>query len=188
MKKKLIALGLVAALVCTAFSGCGDAEEKAAEESTTEKNPEEVTSEEEKAEEEKITEGETAEEGAASEEAAQELEKVTLNEVAHSIFYAPQYVAIENGYFEEEGIELELVCGYGADKVMAAVLSGDAQIGFMGAEASIYAYAEGANDPVINFAQGTQRAGNFVVAREEMPDFEWEDLKGKDILGGRKGG
>lgn len=115
-------------------------------------------------------------------------EKVTLNEVAHSIFYAPQYVAIENGYFEKEGIDLELVCGYGADKTMAAVISGDAQIGFMGAEASVYAYLEGANDPVVNFAQGTQRAGNFLVAREEMPDFQWSDLVGKNVLGGRKGG
>lgn len=116
------------------------------------------------------------------------IQKVTLNEVAHSIFYAPQYVAIENGYFEQEGIDLELVTGYGADKTMAAVISGDAQIGFMGAEASVYAYLEGANDPVVNFAQGTQRAGNFLVAREEMPDFQWNDLKGKRVLGGRKGG
>lgn len=113
--------------------------------------------------------------------------KVTLNEVAHSIFYAPQYVAIEEGYFEEEGIDLTLVTGFGADKVMAAVLSGDAEIGFMGAEASVYAFQEGANDPVVNFAQLTQRAGNFLVAREEMPDFKWEDLKGKNVLGGRKG-
>ena len=121
-------------------------------------------------------------------EKSEKLEKVTLNEVAHSIFYAPQYVAIENGYFEKEGIDLELVTGSGADKTMAAVISGDAQIGFMGAEASVYAYLEGANDPVVNFAQGTQRAGNFLVAREEMPDFTWSDLKGKNILGGRKGG
>lgn len=119
---------------------------------------------------------------------SEKLERVTLNEVAHSIFYAPQYVAIENGYFEKEGIDLELVTGYGADKTMAAVISGDAQIGFMGAEASVYACLEGANDPVVNFAQGTQRAGNFLVAREEMPDFQWSDLKGKNILGGRKGG
>lgn len=114
--------------------------------------------------------------------------QVTLNEVAHSIFYAPQYVAIENGYFAEEGIDLTLVTGFGADKVMTAVISGEADIGFMGAEASIYAYQEGANNPVINFAQLTQRAGNFLVAREEMPDFQWEDLKGAKVLGGRKGG
>lgn len=112
---------------------------------------------------------------------------IILNEVAHSIFYAPQYVAIEKGYFTDEGLDLTLETGYGADKTMASVLSGDAQIGFMGAEASIYAAAEGANDPVVNFAQLTQRAGNFLVAREEMPDFQWSDLKGKDILGGRKG-
>lgn len=118
----------------------------------------------------------------------EKMEKVTLNEVAHSIFYAPQYVAIEKGYFKEEGLDLDLVTGYGADKVMAALISGEAQIGFMGAEASVYAYLEGANDPVVNFAQGTQRAGNFLVAREEMPDFQWSDLKGKEIIGGRKGG
>lgn len=119
---------------------------------------------------------------------SKELSAITLNEVAHSIFYAPQYVAIEEGYFEEEGIDLTLETGYGADKTMTAVLSGDADIGFMGSEASIYAYLEGANDPVVNFAQLTQRAGNFLVAREEMPYFEWEDLKEKEVLGGRKGG
>lgn len=121
-------------------------------------------------------------------EETEELTKITLNEVAHSIFYAPQYVAIEEGYFVEEGIKLELVTGFGADKVMAAVLSEDADIGFMGSEASIYAYQHGANDKVVNFAQLTQRAGNFLVSREKMPEFQWEDLKGKDILGGRKGG
>lgn len=118
----------------------------------------------------------------------EELTEVTLNEVAHSIFYAPQYVAIEEGYFEEEGLKIDLVNGFGADKVMTAVISGEADIGFMGAEASVYAYQEGATDPVVNFAQLTQRAGNFLVAREEMPDFKWTDLKGKKVLGGRKGG
>ena len=121
-------------------------------------------------------------------ESKEELTKVTLNEVAHSIFYAPQYVAIEEGYFAEEGLKLTLVTGFGADKTMTAVISGEADIGFMGAEASIYAYQEGATDPVVNFAQLTQRAGNFLVAREEMPDFTWDDLKGKKVLGGRKGG
>lgn len=116
------------------------------------------------------------------------LSKVTLNEVAHSIFYAPQYVAIQEGYFAEEGIDLNLVTGFGADKTMTAVLSGEADIGFMGAEATIYAYAEGAKDSIVNFAQLTQRAGNFLVAREEDPDFSWQDLKGKKVLGGRKGG
>ena len=118
----------------------------------------------------------------------EKLTKVTLNEVAHSIFYAPQYVAIEEGYFEEEGLDLTLVTGFGADKVLTALISGEADIGFMGAEASIYACQEGATDPAVNFAQLTQRAGNFLVAREEMPDFKWEDLKGKKVLGGRKGG
>lgn len=116
------------------------------------------------------------------------LTEVTLNEVAHSIFYAPQYVALEKGYFQEEGLEVTLVNGFGADKTMAALLAGEADIGFMGAEASIYAYQEEANDTVINFAQLTQRAGNFLVAREEMPDFTWEELKGSTVLGGRKGG
>ena len=108
--------------------------------------------------------------------------------MAHSIFYAPMYVAIEEGYFEEEGIELDLVCGFGADKTMTAVISGEADIGFMGSEASIYTYNEGATDYVVNFAQLTQRAGNFLVAREKMDDFSWEDLKGHLVLGGRKGG
>lgn len=116
-----------------------------------------------------------------------QLTKVTLNEVAHSIFYAPQYVAIEKGYFADQGLEVELVTGFGADKVLTALISGEADIGFMGAEASIYAYQEGATDPAVNFAQLTQRAGNFLVAREEMPDFQWSDLKGKKVLGGRKG-
>ena len=116
------------------------------------------------------------------------LTEVTLNEVAHSIFYAPQYVAIEEGYFEEEGIDLTLVTGFGADKVMTALLSGEAEIRFMGSEASIYTYSGGAGDAPVNFAQLTQRAGNFLVAREEMPDFTRADLIGKDMLGGRKGG
>lgn len=117
-----------------------------------------------------------------------ELVKLTLNEVAHSIFYAPQYVAIENGYFEEEGIEIDLVTGFGADKVMTALISGDADIGFMGSEASIYTYSQGAKDAPVNFAQLTQRAGNFLVAREAQPDFKWSDLIGQEVLGGRKGG
>lgn len=116
------------------------------------------------------------------------LTKVTLNEVAHSIFYAPQYVAIENGYFEEEGIDLELVTGFGADKVMSALIAGEADIGFMGAESSIYLYSEGASNYAVNFAQLTQRAGNFLVAREPIENFSWDMLKGKEVLGGRKGG
>lgn len=118
----------------------------------------------------------------------EKLTKITLNEVAHSVFYAPQYVAIEKGYFAAQGLDVELVTGFGADKVLTALISGEADIGFMGAEASIYAYQEGATDPAVNFAQLTQRAGNFLVAREEMPDFQWSDLKGAKVLGGRKGG
>ena len=117
-----------------------------------------------------------------------EMTKVVLSEVAHSIFYAPMYVAIEEGYFAEEGIDLELVTAFGADKVMTAVLSGEADIGFMGSESSIYTYNEGAKDYVVNFAQLTQRAGNFLVARKEVTDFKWEELKGTNVLGGRKGG
>lgn len=116
------------------------------------------------------------------------LKKVTLNEVAHSIFYAPQYVAIENGYFEEEGIDLTLVTGFGADKVMTALISGDAQIGFMGSESSIYAYNEGNTDYAVNFAQLTQRAGNFLVSREPIENFTWDMVKGSTVLGGRAGG
>ncbi len=116
------------------------------------------------------------------------LTPVTLNEVAHSIFYAPQYAAIELGYFEEEGIDLTLVNGGGADKVMTALISGDAQIGFMGSEASIYVYQEGSQDYAVNFAQLTQRAGNFLVGRQPEPNFKWEDLRGKKVLGGRAGG
>jgi len=117
-----------------------------------------------------------------------ELTKVKLSEVAHSIFYAPQYCAIELGYFQEEGIDLALVNASGADNVMTALISGDADIGFMGSEASIYVYNEGAEDYVINFSQLTQRAGNFLVGREAADDFQWEDLRGAKVLGGRKGG
>lgn len=126
--------------------------------------------------------------GCGSGESGENLTKVTLNEVAHSIFYAPQYAAIELGYFEEEGIDLNLVCGFGADKTMTAVLSGEADIGFMGSESSIYIYNGDSEDIIVNFAQLTQRAGNFLVARDPMPDFSWNDLKGKNVLGGRKGG
>ena len=114
--------------------------------------------------------------------------KVVLNEVARSIFYAPMYVAIEEGYFTEEGIELELVTGFGADKTMTAVLTDAADIGFMGSESTVYTYVGGTQDYVVNFAQLTQRAGNFLVARQKMDDFSWDMLKGKNVLGGRAGG
>ena len=134
--------------------------------------------------------GEDTKETSSSKSSAAEtaLTPVTLNEVAHSIFYAPMYVAIEEGYFAEEGIALTLVNGFGADKVLTSLISGEADIGFMGPESSVYAYLEGANDVVVNFAQLTQRAGNFLVGREPAEDFQWEDLKGSYVLGGRKGG
>lgn len=159
MKKRFLTLALVTAISVTSLLACSSKDE----------------SKPAKPQKEKST------------EILPDSTKVVLNEVAHSIFYAPMYVAIEEGYFEDEGINLELVTGFGADKSMTAVLSGEADIGFMGSEASIYTYNEGANDYVVNFAQLTQRAGNFLVAREEMPDFSWTDLKGKTVLGGRKG-
>ena len=116
------------------------------------------------------------------------LTKVTLSEVAHSIFYAPMYVAIEEGYFKEEGIDLELVTAFGADKVTTAVISEEADIAFMGSESTIYVYNQNADDYLVNFAQLTQRAGNFMVARKPMDNFDWNDLKGTEVLGGRKGG
>lgn len=116
------------------------------------------------------------------------LTKVTLNEVAHSIFYAPMYVAIEEGYFAEEGIDINLVTGFGADKTMTAVLTDEADIGFMGSESTIYTYAGGTEDYVVNFAQLTQRAGNFLVSRQPIDSFSWDMLVGKNVLGGRAGG
>lgn len=161
MKKRLLAVLLVSAMALSMLAACSSPKE--------DKNTKDTAKTAKKTEEQKTVD-------------------VTLNEVAHSIFYAPMYIAIEEGYFKDEGINLDLVTGFGADKTMTAVLSGEADIGFMGSEASIYTYNEGANDYVVNFAQLTQRAGNFLVAREEMPDFKWEDLKGKLVLGGRKGG
>ena len=116
------------------------------------------------------------------------LQKVTLAEVAHTIFYAPQYVAIEKGYFEEYGIDVDLILTSGADKVMAAVLSGDADIGFSGSEATIYVYNGGEKDYVKTFAQLTQKDGSFLVSRKKYDNFSLEDLKGKTIIGGRAGG
>lgn len=122
------------------------------------------------------------------ENADNSVKKITLCEVTHSIFYAPQYVAIENGYFADEGLELTVTNGFGADKVMTALISGDADIGFMGSESSIYVYAEGSDDYAVNFAGLTQRAGNFLVGREANDNFEWSELKGKTVIGGRAGG
>ena len=116
------------------------------------------------------------------------LTKVTVAEVAHSIFYAPQYAAISEKYFEEEGIDLELILTPGANNVMAAVLSGDVQIGFSGTEATIYVYNGGEEDYPVTFAGLTQKDGAFLVSREKIENFKLEDLKGKTVIGGRKGG
>ena len=110
---------------------------------------------------------------------------MTLAEVAHTIFYAPQYVAIEKGYFKDLGIDLDLTLASGADKVTAAVLAGDADIGFCGSEATIYVYNGGTDDYLKTFAQATQKDGTFLVSREKYKDFKLEDLKGKTIIGGR---
>lgn len=117
-----------------------------------------------------------------------QMKNINLVEVTHSIFYSPQYVAIEKGFFEEEGLKIELTNGGGADKCMAALVSGDADIAFMGPEASVYVYLQGREDHAVNFAQLTQRDGSFIVGREKDENFTIEKLKGHTILGGRKGG
>lgn len=117
-----------------------------------------------------------------------DLTKVKVAEVTHSIFYTPQYVADALGFFEEEGIDLELLLVPGADKVTAAVLSGDVQIGFCGSEATIYIYNQGQEDYLVSFAGLTKRDGSFIVSREKYDHFTLEDMKGKTIIGGRIGG
>ncbi len=116
------------------------------------------------------------------------LTKIKVAEVTHSIFYAPQYVAHSLGYFEEEGLDVEILLVPGADKVTAAVLSGDVQIGFCGSEATIYVYNQGEKDYLVNFAALTKRDGSFLVSREKYDNFTLNDLKGKTVIGGRKGG
>ena len=117
-----------------------------------------------------------------------ELTTLQVNEVTRSVFYAPQYVAIANGFFEEEGLKLELTTGQGADKVMTAVLAGQSDIGFCGPEAAIYVYNEGKEDYIEVFAQVTQKDGSFLVSKESTDNFQWNDLKGKTVIPGRKGG
>lgn len=117
-----------------------------------------------------------------------ELQKITVNEVTHSVFYAPQYVAINLGFFKEEGLDIELINGGGADKVMTSVLSNQVDIGFAGPEAAVYIYNEGKEDYAEVFAQVTKRDGSFLLARENTDNFAWTDLKGKHVLPGRKGG
>ena len=115
-------------------------------------------------------------------------DKVVLAEVAHTVFYAPLYVAIEKNYFKEVGIDIDLILTSGADKVMAAVLSGDADIGFSGSEATIYVYNGGEKDYLKTFAQLTQKDGSFLVSREKIDDFSLDNLIGKSVIGGRAGG
>ncbi len=118
----------------------------------------------------------------------EEVKTIKVNEVTRSVFYAPQYVAINNGYFKENGIEIELTTGQGADAVMTAVLSNQCDIGFAGPEASIYVYNEGKEDYAEVFAQLTKRDGSFLVSKTNTDNFKWEDLKGKTVIPGRKGG
>ncbi len=117
-----------------------------------------------------------------------ELTKIRLNEVVRSIFYAPAYVAINKGFFAEEGFDIELTTGQGADKTMTALISGQCDIGFAGPEAVIYVYEQGREDYAVIYAQITQRDGSFLVAREPDPNFSWKKTKGKTIIGGRPGG
>ena len=116
------------------------------------------------------------------------LTTIQVNEVTRSVFYAPQYLAIANGFFEEEGLEIELTTGQGADKVMTAVLAGQSDIGFCGPEAAIYVYNEGKEDYIEVFAQMTQKDGSFLVSKEPTDNFQWTDLVGKTVIPGRKGG
>lgn len=113
---------------------------------------------------------------------------IRVNEVTHSIFYAPLYIAINNGYFDDYGIKVELTNGGGSDKSMTAVISGTADIGLMGPETAVYVAAQGRNDLPVVFGQLTKRDGSFIVGRENIENFSWSDLEGKEILGGRRGG
>jgi len=122
------------------------------------------------------------------EEPTNELKTISVSEVTRSVFYSPQYVAIAAGYFEEEGLKIDLTTGQGADNVMTAVLSNQVDIGFAGPEASIYVYNEGKEDYAQVFAQLTKTDGSFLVSSEKIEDFEWSDLKGKTVIPGRKGG
>ena len=116
------------------------------------------------------------------------LKTIQLNEVTRSVFYAPQYVAISNGFFEQEGLKLDITTGQGADKVMTAILAGQSDIGLCGPEAAIYVYNEGKEDYIEVFAQLTQKDGSFLVSKEPTNNFSWNDLKGKTVIPGRKGG
>ena len=116
------------------------------------------------------------------------LKTIRLNEVVRSVFYAPMYVAINEGFFEEEGLAIDLSTGQGADKTMQQLLSGNVDIGFSGPEQVVYIYNQGREDYPVVFGQLTQRDGSFLVGREEEENFDWSSLKGKEIIGGRPGG
>jgi NitT/TauT family transport system substrate-binding protein len=116
------------------------------------------------------------------------LEKIRVAEVTRSIFYAPEYVALEKGFFKDEGLDVQLMTTAGGDKTMTTLLSGGADIALVGSETSIYVYAQGSSDPVINFAQLTQTDGTFLVSRKQIDNFSWDQLKGSTFLGQRKGG
>ncbi|WP_366924455.1 ABC transporter substrate-binding protein [Metallumcola ferriviriculae] len=118
----------------------------------------------------------------------QESTKVRLAEVTHSIFYAPQYVALTQGIFEKHGLDVELAAAFGGDKTMTALLSDSADVILMGSEATMYVANQDANDLAVNFAQLTQRDGSFLVSRQPIENFSWDMLKGKVLLGQRKGG
>ena len=120
--------------------------------------------------------------------AQEKLEKVTLNEVTHSVFYAPQYVAMELGFFAEEWIEIDLVNGGGSDRSMTAILASEADIALMGPETAVYVYNQGKEDHAMIIAQLTNTDGSFLVGRENNDAFDWQELKGKTIIGGRPGG
>ncbi len=117
-----------------------------------------------------------------------DLKKIEINEVTHSVFYTPLYLAIENGYFKEEGLDINLTNGGGADNSMTAVLSGTADVGLMGPETVIYVHNQNKTDKPLVFGQLTQKDGSFLVSRNEEPNFRFSDLRGKEILAGRKGG
>ncbi|MGF9963678.1 ABC transporter substrate-binding protein [Bacillus rhizoplanae] len=121
-------------------------------------------------------------------EESTKVEKVRVGEVTHSLFYAPLYVAMEKGFFKDEGLDIDLQTTAGGDKTMTALLSNGIDIALVGSETSIYVYAQGAKDPVINFAQLTQTDGTFLVSRKKLESFNWSDVKGTTFLGQRKGG
>lgn len=116
------------------------------------------------------------------------LTNITVAEVTHSLFYAPQYIAINKGYFKDEGLNVNVITTPGADKTMAALLSKEAQIGLMGPEATVYVYNGGEKNYAVNFAQLTQKDGSFLLGREKIDNFTYDMLKGKTLIGGRKGG